>query len=128
LEDPTNGDIVVTDYNNNRVELFDAGGTFLGTFGTFGSGPGEFINPTGVAVDAQGRLIVSDQFDDRIQVFAPAEPVPEPSSLALLAVGAAILAAWGRFRGGRRQKSGPPQPAEGSCLSGWGWVGVSSAW
>jgi hypothetical protein len=39
-----NGDIYVTDgYGNSRVVKFDRDGNFIKAWGTYGSGPGEFI-------------------------------------------------------------------------------------
>ena len=37
--------------------------------GRQGSGDGEFINPQGLALDAQGNLYVADMGNDRVQVF-----------------------------------------------------------
>ena len=42
---------------------------FLGGFGHYGTGPGEFNRPEGVAVDAQDRIYVADSCNHRIQVF-----------------------------------------------------------
>jgi DNA-binding beta-propeller fold protein YncE len=36
-----------------------------------GTGPGEFRNATSVDCDAQGRVYVSDFYNDRIQIFSP---------------------------------------------------------
>jgi hypothetical protein len=41
------------------------------TFGSEGSGDGQFIFPSGVAVAASGNIVVADSGNDRIQVFAP---------------------------------------------------------
>ena len=38
-------------------------------FGSYGSGEGEFIGPSGVAVDSKDNMLVADQGNDRIQVF-----------------------------------------------------------
>lgn len=38
-------------------------------FGSFGSGPGQFNVPAGVAVDSQSRIYVADLNNDRIQAF-----------------------------------------------------------
>jgi sugar lactone lactonase YvrE len=42
---------------------------FLLSWGTNGTGPGQFQYPTGVALDPPGNVYVSDQLNRRIQVF-----------------------------------------------------------
>ena len=63
------GNVYVTDTMNNRVEIFDADGNFLSTFGKAGDGPGYFARPKGIAVDSDGHIWVADQMQDRLQVF-----------------------------------------------------------
>lgn len=66
------GSLFVTDgYGNARVHHFTADGELLHSWGTPGSGPGEFVLPHGVKVDASGRVLVADRENNRIQVFAP---------------------------------------------------------
>src|SRR5208283_4431430 len=43
--------VYVTDTFNNRVEIFDADGDLLSTFGKNGDGPRDFERPKGIAVD-----------------------------------------------------------------------------
>ena len=40
-------------------------------FGSFGSTPGQFNQPTGVAVDSSGNIYVADNTNHRIQIFNP---------------------------------------------------------
>lgn len=63
-----NGQIIVADRSNNRVQVFNSNGSFSHKFGTQGSGPGQFDRPAGVAVDNQERIIVADKDNHRIQV------------------------------------------------------------
>lgn len=63
------GIVYVTDTWNNRVEIFDADGQFISTWGTAGDGPGHFARPKGIAVDGDGHLWICDQVQDRVQVF-----------------------------------------------------------
>ena len=63
------GNVYVTDTMNNRVEIFDADGNFLSTFGKAGDGPGYFARPKGIAVDGDGHIWVADEMQDRLQVF-----------------------------------------------------------
>jgi peptidylamidoglycolate lyase len=64
------GSFYVSDgYKNTRVMKFSAEGKFEFEWGMKGKGPGEFNLPHGVAVDAQGRVIVCDRENERLQVF-----------------------------------------------------------
>ena len=63
------GDLYVADTLNNRIEVFDADGKFISTFGKAGDGPGYFARPKGVAVDGDGHIWVADGVQDRVQVF-----------------------------------------------------------
>lgn len=65
------GNLFVTDTFNNRVEVFDAEGKFIRTFGKAGDGPGYFARPKGIAVDSDGHVWVADAVQDRVQVFTP---------------------------------------------------------
>jgi DNA-binding beta-propeller fold protein YncE len=63
------GNLYVCDTLNNRVEIFDADGKFVSTFGKAGDGPGYFSRPKGVAIDSDGHIWVADGMQDRVQVF-----------------------------------------------------------
>ena len=63
------GNVYVTDTLNSRVEIFDADGHFISTFGKAGDGPGYFFRPKGIAIDSDGHIWVADQFQDRVQVY-----------------------------------------------------------
>jgi DNA-binding beta-propeller fold protein YncE len=65
----TEGNLYVCDTLNDRVEVFDADGKFIRTFGKAGDGPGYFARPKGVAIDGDGHIWVSDGQQDRVQVF-----------------------------------------------------------
>src|SRR6185295_13052405 len=68
-----NGDVFVADGHgdktNGRIVKFDSSGKFLKAWGKPGSGPGEFDEPHGLAMDSQGRLFVADRANNRIQIF-----------------------------------------------------------
>ena len=51
---------------NNRVQKFSPDGVSLAQWGTFGSGPGQFNSPVGVAVDHQGDVYVADIGNHRV--------------------------------------------------------------
>lgn len=75
-----NGDIFVAEGHSGqqpgappntvaRIATFTSDGTFVKAWGRFGSGPGEFKTPHGLAFDAAGRLFVADRGNNRIQIF-----------------------------------------------------------
>ena len=64
------GSCYVSDgYQNTRVVKFTADGRYAFEWGGKGGRPGEFNLPHGVAVDLQGRVIVCDRSNSRLQVF-----------------------------------------------------------
>ena len=63
------GNVYVSDTLNDRVEIFDADGNFISTFGKPGDGPGYFARPKGIAIDGDGHIWVADEMQDRLQVF-----------------------------------------------------------
>jgi len=63
------GSIIVCDYHNDRIQIFDSKGNFLSTFGSNGNGNGQFQNPYGIAINSKGNIIISDQSNHRIQIF-----------------------------------------------------------
>ena len=66
------GRIFVADTHYHRIMIFNRDGKLLGSFGREGTGDGEFLLPTDVAVDADGFLYVSEyQGNDRITKWAP---------------------------------------------------------
>jgi hypothetical protein len=57
-------ELLVTDGNNDRIQVFTAAGAFQFQFG-----PGELVTPLSVAVDGNGRICVVDKLH-RVRVFA----------------------------------------------------------
>ena len=49
--------------------MFDSDGNFLNAWARTGSGHGEFGEHQGIAVDASGRVYVTDSLNNRVQVF-----------------------------------------------------------
>ena len=65
----SHGPIYVVDQHNARVQKFTSDGDYVGQWGSFGSGPGQFNLPWGAATDAVGNVYVADWRNDRIQKF-----------------------------------------------------------
>lgn len=65
------GNLYVSDTWNDRVEVFDADGNFIRTWGKNGDGPGDFARPKGIAIDCDGHVWVADAMLNRLQVFTP---------------------------------------------------------
>ncbi|MGE3908620.1 MAG: peptidyl-alpha-hydroxyglycine alpha-amidating lyase family protein [Chloroflexota bacterium] len=67
-----NGELYVSDgYGNCRVHRFSADGELIQSWGTPGTGPGEFNLPHGIWVLPDERVLVADRENDRIQIFSP---------------------------------------------------------
>jgi sugar lactone lactonase YvrE len=77
VTDPGNGDVYVAESHTDvedpnlvgRISVFDRNGKFLRTIGKTGQGPGEFRTPHAVEFDSQGRLIVVDRHNHRVQIL-----------------------------------------------------------
>jgi sugar lactone lactonase YvrE len=52
-----------------RISKFTRDGKFVKSFGRWGSAPGEFKTPHDIALDSQGRLLVADRGNMRIQIL-----------------------------------------------------------
>jgi len=62
--------IYVTDRGQNRFTVFrKSDGVLLGSFGSLGSGPGQFRDPQGIGVAPDGKLYVADSRNDRVAVW-----------------------------------------------------------
>ena len=66
-----NGNILVADTNNGRIEKFSPTGTFLSIIGTKGSGHGQLGEPNGIAIDRAGNIYVAEvAHNHRVQKLA----------------------------------------------------------
>src|SRR5579872_2858013 len=80
VTDPANGDVYVAESHTDvadpnlvgRISVFDKNGKFLRIIGKTGTGPGEFRTPHALAFDSQGRLVVADRHNHRIQLLTKA--------------------------------------------------------
>jgi DNA-binding beta-propeller fold protein YncE len=65
-----NGRIYISDgYGNSRVLEYDKNGKRVRQWGSRGTGPGEFNQPHGIAIDDAGIIYVADRNNARLQRF-----------------------------------------------------------
>lgn len=64
------GRAYVPDEPNHRIQIFNADGSYHGTFGSYGAGNNQFVGPSGVAINpTNGDIFVVDHSNHRIQVY-----------------------------------------------------------
>jgi hypothetical protein len=64
------GNMYITDgYVNSRVAKYDKNGNWVKSWGTRGTGPGQFNTPHNIGIDRNGNVYVADRGNARIQVF-----------------------------------------------------------
>lgn len=102
---PGRGEIAVADAGNNRVEIFDAHGAWLRSFGQRGGGFIRFHELRGIGVDGAGRVLCADAGRAAVLVvdsllgsavdefdFGGSLPAPAPLLSDVAAVGGRVLA------------------------------------
>jgi len=73
------GRILVADgLDNHRVLILDRDANYIGEFGSFGTGPGQFNGVHAVAVGPEGRIFALDRSGGRINVF---KTTPNPAKV-----------------------------------------------
>lgn len=71
------GNVYVLDTQAAAIRVFAPDGSHLRSFGSRGGGPGELASPSAIAVLTDGRVVVRDPGNGRVQVF---DPTGEPRS------------------------------------------------
>ena len=69
--DPATGDVWATDTSADAVVRLARDLTQKGKWGSTGPGKGQFFSPGGIAIDAQGNVVVADMGNDRVEMFTP---------------------------------------------------------
>ncbi len=64
------GDVLLADTGNHRIQRFNQCGVLKSTFGSPGQGPGEFQDPCSLAVSGSGEIFVAERKNHRIQIFS----------------------------------------------------------
>ncbi len=72
------GDVVVVDRHTGRILALDAAGRLVGVGAGRGWQPGQLLFPTAIAEFPDGRVIVADQGNSRVQIFRPVEQESTP--------------------------------------------------
>jgi len=90
------GNVYVTDSENDRIQVFDSDGTFLTKWGSLGTGEGEFDITLGIA---EGSMYVVDFTNHRIQKFSEPQvaiggTILPIDTTALLLAGVQSISMW----------------------------------
>jgi DNA-binding beta-propeller fold protein YncE len=80
--DGKNSRLFVTDALAHQVDIFDLKGEKLVTFGSGGSGPGQFQYPNDIALDSAGKIYVADRENHQVQVWGWPQPVVRVPGMA----------------------------------------------
>jgi streptogramin lyase len=94
-----NNNIYIADTGNNRILKYGPNGSLDTTFGTSGSGDGQFSQPQSIAIDWNGKIYVADSSNNRVQIFNP---------------NGTFVGKWGEFGVSNGNLSNP----SGMCLLG----------
>ena len=84
------GSFFVLDSGNARVQRFSADRSFVGSFGSDGTGDGQFVSPNAIGLDDGNNLYVADAGRNDVQVFTTGG-----AYVRTVAKGAAGSALWG---------------------------------
>lgn len=61
--------VYVSEREGNKIDKFNASGTLIKQWGTYGTDNGQFNNPKYISTDGSNNLYVSDNMNDRVQKF-----------------------------------------------------------
>lgn len=67
--DNNNGRMYVVDYMRHSINVYNRKGEYIFEFGGLGWGEGWFQHPSFITVDKEGRIMVADTFNQRVQIF-----------------------------------------------------------
>lgn len=141
--DQSDGSVYVADHANDRIQKFEADGTFVSVIDTaMGSPLSEGLSgPKGVAVGIDGTLYVADTGNNRIVKFdssgaylsdlsipvgAEEGELSNPAGLAVDSAGAIYVYDSESGQGGRVQKFSPAGSYEHTLIVGEGLSGVAT--
>lgn len=65
----TKGRLVVSYYADHTISIMTLDGKVLSTFGSKGNAPGQFSLPIGVAISPDGKVLVTEKLNNRLQLL-----------------------------------------------------------
>ena len=72
IELDADGNLVIVDGGNFRVQTIGPDGEFIRGFGQIGDRTGQFARPKGLGIDPDGNLYIADAAHGNFQIFSPA--------------------------------------------------------
>ena len=60
----------VASSDNHMIKMYSLNGGYIGGFGGYGTGDGQFYSPRSCCTDGKGRVLIADQYNKRIQIFS----------------------------------------------------------
>ena len=63
------GTLLLTDVGNDKIHELEANGTLIRSFGSLGSGNGQFTDPVELAIGPGNRIYIADTNNHRIQIL-----------------------------------------------------------
>lgn len=67
------GRVYVVDYMRHTITTYDKFGKYMFEFGGLGWGEGWFQYPKDITVDHEGKVLIADTFNDRVQILKASE-------------------------------------------------------
>ncbi|MBF0202543.1 MAG: hypothetical protein HQK66_14795, partial [Desulfamplus sp.] len=61
------GNLYIADMTGHRILIYSPDGTFVNAFGSQGSGPSQFNNPSAISFGSDGKIFVADRGNNRIE-------------------------------------------------------------